>query len=704
MKDTPRGPGPRIGHDDTHQIRMGLGDLPDWLGPGRFLAPSPDSVRLSQTKVADDVVVLRLEATAATAATTPGGYADVGTGLAFDPSARAPGSWPAGMRAFGHQYTEFGLPTQAGEDLERWFLLPFRPNVVAPLWLCDPAGATLLLAPLDAFHEQVITVPTRETPGAGIRWGWHGDLDEIPAGFSSSLAVIAGDSPRNALDRWASLLEITPRLPVDHDALGRAVSYWTDNGAAYWYRTEQHADGTPRTVTETLADAVASVEAAGVPIGSLQLDSWFYPHEVIRPFDTDEWVVPPSGLIDWAPRSDILPDGIGPIRDDAGGRPLITHCRHLSKQSPLVDEFDCWVDDSYAHPKGVDYYEHFLDRAVDWGVETFEHDWLVECFFGVRGLRAGVGRAREWQEGIDRAAAERSMTLQWCMATPADFFQTATLGRVTSIRTSGDHGYLVGPGFLWAWFCYSNALARVLGLAPFKDVFSSGGEHAEVEALLSALSTGPVGVGDAIGTTDAAVVMATCRADGVIIRPDVPIAAVDACYRQHAVPRPVPLVAETHTDHAAGRWTQVFCANTYRGEEPISGTVDLGPAWPDAPVAALDLRTGECTRPSAGWDLSLEPGEWTHHLLAPVLAGGIAVFGDISKHAPVGRARIAGVTADGDGVQAQVDGAAGEAVTVSGWADTSIEADSGTGSVAFDAGRWQLEVVAPATIRVTAAG
>ncbi len=679
------------GHGDLH---IGTSTWPDWLGPGTRIAA--DRARLVPTRVDEWTTVLRLEAVAHVSAATPGGFADVGVGIHFDPARRRPGSWPSGMRAFGHQYTEFGLPTQAGEELDRWFLLPFRPNVVLPLWLCAPDGTTVLLAPLDTFHEQVLTVPTPEVPGAGIRWGWHGDLDEVPEGFASSLAVLAGDSPRRLLDRWAELVAPVPRLPVDHDTLGRQVSYWTDNGAAYWYRTEP-----PRTVTETVSDAVASVTAAGVTVGAVQLDSWFYPHETIRPFDTDEWVVPPSGLVDWAPRADILPDGLAPLRDGVDRRPLVTHCRHLSKQSRLADRFDCWVDDEYAHPQGADYYEHLLDRAVEWGVETFEHDWLVECFLGVRGLRAGPGRARAWQEGIDRAAAERGLTLQWCMATPADFCQTATLGRVTSIRTSGDHGYLVGPGFLWAWFCYSNALARALGLAPFKDVFASGGEHAEVEALLSALSTGPVGLGDAIGTTDPEVVARTCRPDGTIIRPDVPIAAVDACFRQHAVARPVPLVAECHTDHDAGRWVQVFCANTYRADEPIGGTVDLGPAWPAEPVIALDLRTGAITRPGTGWPVDLEPAEWTHHLLAPVLSGGLAVFGDVSKHAPVGRARIASITTRGDAVDVAVAGG-DEDVTIHGWADRPVTGSTGGSPVELrqTGERWQATVPAGSTLRL----
>lgn len=670
--------------DGATTVRIGTDAHPDWLGPGRLVGDASLTVR---TEV--DAVVLTLTAPDTLSPATTG-FAEVGTGVHFSPAERAAGGWPPGLRAFGHQYTEFGIPTQAGESLDRWFLFPFRPAVVLPMWLCDPDGTTILLAPIDSFHEQVVTVPDRETPGAGICWGWHGDLDAVPAGFSTALALLCGDSPRRLLDAWTDRLGVAPRLPVDHDALGRSVSYWTDNGAAYWYRTEP-----PRSVTKTVVDAVSSVDAAGIPVGSVQVDSWFYPHETTRPFDTEEWVVPPSGLVDWAPRDDIFPDGLGPLRDAIDDRPLVAHCRHLSKQSPLVERFPCWVDEEYAHPSGDDYYAELLDRARGWGVETFEHDWLVECFLGVRGLREAPGRARAWQEGIDRLAAERDMTLQWCMATPADVFQTATLTRVTSIRTSGDHGYIVGPGFLWAWFCYTNALARAFGLAPFKDVFSSGGEHAEVEALLSALSTGPVGLGDAIGTTDHAVVAPTCRADGIIVRPDVPIAAVDACFRQHAVSRPVPLVAECHTDHAAGRWVQVFCANTYRAEERVEGLVDLGPAWPDADVVSLDLRTGVVEHPSGPWDVTLEPAGWTHHLLAPDL-GGIAVFGDTSKHAPVGRARIAAVELDGDSVRVQVAGPEAD-IDLSGWADRTV-------TVAVDGVRHPVRTGDDGTWSVTVAG
>ena len=49
------------------------------------------------------------------------------------------------------------------------------------------------------------------------------------------------------------------------------------------------------------------------------------------------------------------------------------------------------------------------------------------------------------------------------------------------------------------------------------------GQHAQpnvqLDALVSAFSAGPVGIGDGDGHTDAALALATCRADGVLLPP-----------------------------------------------------------------------------------------------------------------------------------------------------------------------------------------
>ena len=239
----------------------------------------------------------------------------------------------------------------------------------------------------------------------------------------------------------------------------------------------------------------------------------------------------------------------------------------------------------------------------------------------MRGLRA-PGRAAAWQEGIDAALGARDLHAQWCMASPADFAQASRLRHVTSIRTSGDHGYLVGPEVLWAWFLHTNVMARALGLWPYKDVFHSTTQSAtrEVEALLAALSAGPVGIGDRIGEADVELIRRTCRADGVLVRPDVPIAAIDAARSPRRCGRARCSSGRRTPQHSAGRWGYVVTCNV--GNEPTRrrGWVwpgDLGEDRPDGEALVVyDWRSGPTSTVRAGrrrrTRSTLEPAGWDY--------------------------------------------------------------------------------------------
>ena len=340
-------------------LRIGWNE-PDWLGPATLQLPGTPEAPLvgsdgsrplmyvgfdwisSQvsTVPGEPVIIVTLEVSEARRGIGTGDFATPAVAWHFLPSEREEGGAPAGLRAFGHQYTEFALPVFSDAAMSRWRLLPFRPAVVLPLGLVAPDGRTILLAPLLSFHEQVIGVPAgKEQAGTGLRVGWHGDIDDVEEGFITQLAIIAGDGPRDCFARWNRLLREASGAPAparDSDVLGTRLSYWTDNGSAYWYRTEPGLDA-----ASTVVAAVDDLEARGVPVGAVQLDSWWYPHEVLRPFDTDEWVVPPSGMVRWEPRDDVLPDGIPALRERLGRRPLVVHCRHLSSQSTTPPRSRC---------------------------------------------------------------------------------------------------------------------------------------------------------------------------------------------------------------------------------------------------------------------------------------------------------------------------------------------------------------------------
>jgi hypothetical protein len=174
----------RVSADGVVQVGW---DERDWLGPGRLSGRAVRRFDLL-AHATEPVAVLRLEALTALADDPGSQFAQPALALHFDPSPRAAGGAPDGMRAFGHQYTEFALPVFSDASFTRWRLLPIRPGVLMPFGVAAPDGRTILFAPIDAFHEQIVAVaadPELDPPG--IRVGWHGDIGAVPAGFATQL-------------------------------------------------------------------------------------------------------------------------------------------------------------------------------------------------------------------------------------------------------------------------------------------------------------------------------------------------------------------------------------------------------------------------------------------------------------------------------------------------------------------------------------
>jgi hypothetical protein len=228
---------------------------------------------------------------------------------------------------------------------------------------------------------------------------------------------------------------------------------------------------------------------------------------------------------------------------------------------------------------------------------------------------------------------------------------------------------------------------------PFKDVFRADpeivGDHGEPEALLSALSTGPVGLGDRVGRFDPQLALRTCRADGILIKPHVPIAATSRTLASGPASRSVLMVAESFSDHPAGRWSYIFTARCSPRAESTTGDVrldELGESAPTGDVVVWDWRHGTAARlgPDGSWSTTLSREEWTFHVAAPVLTSGIAVIGDVTKFVTAGDARIE-VRESADGVHLVVKGA-NETVTITGWSpsaptrpDGDVDHDAATG-------------------------
>lgn len=598
----------------------------------------------------------------------------------------------------------------------RFLVTPFLPPRIDRL---DAAGPMPSRGPIvlfnTAFEARVIGpadhpfAVVMDVADGAVRSGLSGEIDAVPAGTAIAFVDVEGPGIVATMLRWGrEVRRDRSRAPVDRyaDTGVATLGYWTDNGATYYYATAPGLDA-----QDTLLAVRDEAATLGIPYGYFQLDSWWY-------FKERTARINPGGLVRWTPRPEHFPDGLATFHDRLG-LPLVAHNRWFALENDYRAIGEWVAGEEMAFPIGRAVFDAVLEGAAGWGLETYEQDWLNSQWVGVPWLRQGIGRPERWMADLDAAVADAGLTMQLCMADAGHLVASVDMPTVTSIRTSIDYQAGLSKESFWPQFHTINVLAWGLGLVPFKDNFHSAEAHGEAEALISALSAGMVGGGDGLGASRPDVLLRTCRADGVLLKPDRPAFPLDAMFLPHARPYTVATevdvpgagryalvagfhLARAHPDRTAA--DEVFALVSYDGVDPgamfpwpdavsdwsLDPAAELG--LDDAPRVALDWRTGTVT-PLDGdpIDLPSAPGcyDWTYVVLAPVLDNGLALLGETAKYVPVADRRIRKVATRGDAVIVDLLGAPGETVVLRAWdaragayvADASVTLDgAGTGT------------------------
>jgi len=554
-----------------------------------------------------------------------------------------------------------------------------------PLILIGDDLEVIVFSPLDHFFvSQVLWEDGR------IVYGIEGDVEEIPPGFTHSFLLVEGRGVNAVVERWGELMrEHHGRERTDRYAdLGAAtLGYWTDNGAYYYYNTEPGMNE-----QETLLAVKADADARGIPYGYMQLDSWWYFKEEERG----------GGLVLWEPQPWMFPGGLAPFRE-ALGLPLVAHNRWFAARNDYQDRYPFLPAGpgprSMSFPLGRGVFDEFMDNAASWGIFTYEQDWLDSQYWGVPYLRSGVDHAERWMDWINDAAADRGLSVQLCMAGPAHYLYALDMPAVTTVRTSVD--YIPGtPKVLyWPQFFQVNMIAWAVGALPFKDNFqTSPGQRAvlsetmgEQEALISALSAGMVGPGDRLGWSDAGLLGRTCRADGLLLKPDRPVTPIDAMFLPHERPH---IVTTCSRRPGLGTWTYLAAFPLARGDgaervlDELAGLVVYGRSvadmfvFPEAirdwgvdlerdlglqgPAVLYDWKAG--TAAVVDRAFSVPPmesrEEFAYYVIAPLLPNGLALIGETAKFVTLADRRFAGVEPLADALRVTVAGVPGERVAL----------------------------------------
>ena len=423
----------------------------------------------------------------------------------------------------------------------------------SPWIFFDNSGKSFILSPAANF----MTASTVWGPNGELASGISADIPTLPRGFEHRTLLVIEKGINRAFETWGHALTALggkTRPANDADTSLNKIGYWTDNGATYYY----HMAGSMN-YEQTLAAVKGDFDKAGIKLGYMQLDSWFYPKG-----SASEWTNNGAGIYRYEAAAPPFMAGLARFQQNLGV-PLITHARWIDPSSPYHGLYkmsgNVVIDPAYWETVAA-----YLSNA---GVATFEQDWLADKAHTDFNLTDGDAFLDNMAASMDR----RHLTMQYCMASARHFLQSSKYSNLTTIRTSGDRL----QRDRWTDFLYASRLGSALGAWPFTDNFMSSETS---QLLLATLSAGPLGIGDQIGTINGPNLLHAVRRDGVIVKPDVPLTPTDASYSNMAHSTDTPQIAYTWSDFGELRTNYVFAFAQGKNAQAKISPSDFGIGGP----------------------------------------------------------------------------------------------------------------------------
>lgn len=502
------------------------------------------------------------------------------------------------------------------------------------------------------------------------------EVRKYPKGFTYSTIMVLDTSIRKCWDKWGSVLRALyhRKFPdMETDPLLKYYGYWTDNGADYYYNYD-----TTIGYANTLLKLRQYYKENKIPLGYMQLDSWWYEKSITDPdgrpdADHKNKNLPYGawnrygGLMAYQPDTFLFPKGLSDFRQQLG-LPLAVHNRWIDPESPYRKKYK--ITGFAAIDPG--FWKEVMADLKTWGVVCYEQDWLNYIYAKTPAMASDLSVGDLFAGGMANEADKLGIHLQYCMAMPRFFLQGLKYNNLTTIRTSDDR---FNPE-KWMPFLFTSQLAYATGALPWCDVFKS---HETGNMILSVLSAGPVGTGDRIGKEDKRNIFLACREDGQLVRPDAPLLPLDESYVSLAEHRHTPVLAYTYTKHESVTTGYLFAFNRQRDGERYFrvqpeklGLKGESIVFDPVSEKMTDVQIGGyCTD-------TLPASGYAYYIIAPVDASGIAFFGDKDKIAAAGKKRIASIVDAGDKLKIKILFAPGEnEITLRGYSRHRISASKG---------------------------
>ena len=500
------------------------------------------------------------------------------------------------------------------------FAVPSFPGWAAesPWFFWDNQTNAFVVSPADHFMTASTSWDSQQRLVSGI----DAKITTFPSGFEHKTLLFIEQGVNQTFDAWGHTMTALfnkVRPANNADITLRQLGYWTDNGASYYYHQAPNLS-----YQDTLTTVKAGFDQIGIQLGYMQLDSWFYPKG-----PNQDWTDLSDGIYLYEAAPALFPAGLKAFQQKLGV-PLVTHARWIDATSPYRQQYQM-SGNVVTDPL---YWNNLAAYLRDSGVILYEQDWL-----GLNAIPAfDLTDADSFLGNMSSSTEQERVSLQYCMGTPRHFLQSLKLPNVTSLRTGEDRFNRQR----WTNFLYSSRFASALGIWPFTDVFMSAESQ---NLVLAVLSAGPVGVGDAIGSLNQASLLRAVRSDGVIVKPDAPLAPVDASFFTHSNgDMTQPMVASTYSAFGDFKATYIVGYDQGTGSYPALQFSDFGLAGPGY---SYDVLSDSATAVQPTDSYPTPQNGFSYTILVPTGRSGITFLGDQQQFAAFGKQRIPRFEDDG---------------------------------------------------------
>ncbi len=285
------------------------------------------------------------------------------------------------------------------------------------------------------------------------------------------------------------------------------------------------------------------------------------------------------------------------------------------------------------------FWKDTADKLASWGALALQQDFQ-SVYEGDPVMMSGIDRMDRYFKNMAKALGAKGMTPHYCMQLPRNIMESTENPIMMTVQGSWDH-HVPTPErdddpYVWKHLIFSSAFYGAVGIWPSRDnIQTLADSHAEEDVLLANLMGGEIQLGHRIGECNFELLRRTYReGDGLILKPDRPIAPLDRCYREGGV------VGYTQSNKTGRSWYYVLSLPT-AGYLPEFCPADLGGAgrW-----AVYNFVTGVISiKDSASPIHLLREARHEYFVVAPLLENGMAVIGDVEKFVTMADMQIASV-------------------------------------------------------------